>query len=90
MCLAVPGKVVECSGDEAVVDLQGNTLRVSKILTPEVGTGDWVLVHAGFTIAQLDEAEALQTWDYLRQVLGDGATEAGPEADVGQSGERGV
>ena len=90
MCLAVPGKVIECSGDEAVVDLQGNTLRVSKILTPEVGTGDWVLVHAGFAIAQLDEAEALETWDYLRQVLGDGATEAGPEADVGRPGERGV
>jgi hydrogenase expression/formation protein HypC len=83
MCLAVPGKVIECSGDEAVVDLQGNTLRVSKVLTPEVGTGDWVLVHAGFAIAQLDEAEALETWDYLRQVLGDGATEAG-------MGERGV
>jgi hydrogenase expression/formation protein HypC len=90
MCLAVPGKVIECSGDDAVVDMQGNTLRVSKILTPEAAAGDWVLVHAGFTIAQLDEAEALQTWDYLRQVLGDGTTEAGPEADVGRAGEHAV
>ncbi len=71
MCLAVPGKVVECDGDQAVIDLQGNTLRVSKLLTPEVGPGDWVLVHAGFTIAQLDEREARETWDYLSQALDD-------------------
>lgn len=71
MCLAVPAKVVECRGDEAIVDLQGNTLCVSKILTPEAGVGDWVLVHAGFAISQLDEAEARETWDYLRQVIGE-------------------
>jgi hydrogenase expression/formation protein HypC len=71
MCLAVPAKVVQCDGDQAVVDLQGNTLQVSKLLTPEANEGDWVLVHAGFAIAQLDEAEARETWDYLRQALGD-------------------
>ncbi len=71
MCLAVPGKVIECRGDEAVVDLQGSTLRVSKVLTPEADVGAWVLVHAGFAIAQLDEREALETWDYLRQAFGD-------------------
>jgi hydrogenase expression/formation protein HypC len=70
MCLAVPGKVVECNGDEAVVDLQGNLLKVSKILTPEVGVGGWVLIHAGFAIAQLEEKEAHETWEYLRQALG--------------------
>ena len=69
MCLAVPGKVIECRGDEAVVDLQGSTLRVSRVLTPEADVGSWVLVHAGFAIAQLDEREALETWDYLRQIL---------------------
>lgn len=70
MCLAVPGQVIECNGDEAVVDLQGNTLKVSRILTPEAGAGDWVLVHAGFAITQLDQHEAQETWDYLRQALG--------------------
>lgn len=69
MCLAVPGKVIRCNGDDAVVDLQGNTLKVSRILTPQVNTGDWVLVHAGFAITQLDEQEARETWDYLRQAL---------------------
>ena len=71
MCLAVPGKIIEQSGEEATVDLQGNRLKVSTALTPEVVVGDWVLVHAGFAITQLDEAEARETWEYLRQVLGD-------------------
>lgn len=71
MCLAVPGKILERRGEEAVVDMQGNRLTVSTILTPEAAEADWVLVHAGFAIARLDEREALETWDYLRQALGD-------------------
>jgi hydrogenase expression/formation protein HypC len=69
MCLAVPGKVIDKAADEATVDLQGNRLKVSLVLTPEAAVGDWVLVHAGFAISQLDEQEARETWDYLRQVL---------------------
>src|SRR5512136_112409 len=83
MCLAVPGKVLECTGDEAVVDLQGNTLRVSRVLTPDAAPGDWVLIHAGFTITRLDEAEARETWDYLRQTLGDDALQSEPPAPAG-------
>ena len=71
MCLAVPAQVVDCSGDEATVNLQGNKLKISKIMTPGVARGDWVLVHAGFAIAQLDEADARETWDYLRQAFPD-------------------
>ena len=77
MCLAVPAKIIERDGDEAIVDLQGNSLRVSTILTPEAGCGDWVLVHAGFAIAQLDEADAQETWGYLRQAFPELAAEAG-------------
>jgi hydrogenase expression/formation protein HypC len=80
MCLAVPGKVIERQDDEATVDLQGNRLKVSTALTPEVGVGDWVLVHAGFAITQLDEQEALETWDYLQQVLADPAEHTNHEA----------
>jgi hydrogenase expression/formation protein HypC len=71
MCLAVPGRIIECRDDEITVDMQGNRVRASRLLTPEAGVGDWVLVHAGFAISQLDEADALQTWDYLRQALGE-------------------
>jgi hydrogenase expression/formation protein HypC len=66
MCLAVPGRIIACDDAEALVDLQGNRLRISKVLTPEAGVGHWVLVHAGFAITTLDEQDALETWDYLR------------------------
>jgi len=80
MCLAVPGKVMERDGDQAVVDLQGNRLTVSTMLTPEAGPGDWVLIHAGFAITQLEEKDALETWEYLQAVCGDAIGEA-PEFD---------
>lgn len=66
MCLAVPGIIVEVRGDDAVVDMQGNRVSVSRSLTPEAGVGTWVLVHAGFAIATVTEADARETWDYLR------------------------
>lgn len=67
MCLAVPGRLVEVEGSEAVVDLDGIRRRVSTMLLaepPEVG--DWVIVHVGFAISLLDPAEAEATLDLLR------------------------
>jgi len=88
MCLAVPAKVIECDGDEAVVDLQGSTMRVSRVLTPDANVGAWVLVHAGFAISQLDEQEAKETWDYLQEVLTP-PEEAGDRSEGGSdSGEQ--
>jgi hydrogenase expression/formation protein HypC len=66
MCLAVPGKLVSREGEEAVVDLQGNRLKVSVILTPDAKIGGWVLVHAGFAISEIEEQDALETWSYLK------------------------
>ena len=68
MCLAVPGKIIACENNEAVLDLQGNRIRVSTLLTPEAGVGDWVLAHAGFAISTLSEADALETWQWLKQM----------------------
>jgi hydrogenase expression/formation protein HypC len=82
MCLAVPGKIIEQHEGEAVVDLQGNRLKVSTALTPEAGIGDWVLVHAGFAITQLDEAEARETWDYLQQAFGDSLGQPAGDEDT--------
>ena len=48
-------------------DLGAATLRLSLALTPEARVGDWVLVHAGFAIQRLSEADAYQTWDDLEQ-----------------------
>lgn len=73
MCLAVPGKIIAIRTDaamvgaQATIDFQGSRLEVSLAMTPEARPGDWVLVHAGFALNVLDETEALETWDYLRQ-----------------------
>lgn len=68
MCLAVPAKIVEQNGADAVVDLNGNRVPVSTVLTPEAVLDDWVLVHAGFAIQRLSAVEAAETWDLLREV----------------------
>jgi hydrogenase expression/formation protein HypC len=76
MCLAVPGKIIDApraGGDAdvenvATVDFQGTRAEVSLVLTPQARPGDWVLVHAGFALQMLDEAQALETWRYLEQV----------------------
>ena len=81
MCLAVPGKIVEVTqspddpitGRVAVVDMQGSRIETSLAMTPEAGEGDWVLVHAGFALSVLDEAEAKETWETLKMALGDDA-----------------
>ncbi|MFT3785719.1 MAG: HypC/HybG/HupF family hydrogenase formation chaperone [Tepidisphaeraceae bacterium] len=65
MCLAVPGKVIKVSGDRGIASLHGNEVPISTVLTPDVKSGDWVLVHAGFAIQQLDEAAAAETWKIL-------------------------
>jgi hydrogenase expression/formation protein HypC len=71
MCLAVPGKVIEHADDEAIIDLQGNRIKISTLLTPGVGVGDWVLAHAGYAISRIEEKDALETWDWLRAMSGD-------------------
>jgi hydrogenase expression/formation protein HypC len=62
MCLAVPARIVELEADRAVVDAMGNRWKIRTTLTPEVGLGDIVLIHAGFAITKVDEEEAKETW----------------------------
>jgi len=73
MCLAIPGKLIEVTaaegpavGPNGVVDFQGNRVTVNLAFTPEAEPGNWLLVHAGFAINQLDEDEAREVWDLLR------------------------
>ncbi len=72
MCLGVPGRVVDVSGVEldrrGRVDFVGTVREVSLACVPEAAPGDWVLVHVGFAIATLDEAEALETLGYLSRI----------------------
>jgi hydrogenase expression/formation protein HypC len=58
MCLAVPAKIIEITDMLATVEMSGVNRKVSLMLLPEGGIGDFVLVHAGFAIQKVDEAEA--------------------------------
>ncbi len=72
MCLGIPGKVVEATGDDFMrtgkVDFDGIVKEVSLAYVPEVEVGDYVIVHVGFAITQLDEASAHETLALLRQL----------------------
>ena len=68
MCLAIPARIVELKGDKAVVDAMGNRWRARTTLLPEAKLGDLVLIHAGFAISLVNEEEARQTWDLLKEI----------------------
>ena len=69
MCLAIPAQVREKTGENlAVVDVMGVTRTVSLDLVPDAGMGDWVLVHAGFAIEQVDEQYAMETIEILKSI----------------------
>jgi hydrogenase expression/formation protein HypC len=70
MCLAVPGRIVERLDDmSAKVDFGGVRRTVSVAFTPEADAGDWVLVHVGFALAQVDEEEAQRTLELLAEAF---------------------
>ena len=73
MCLAVPGKLVSVGEEEALqrtgkVSFGGVVKDVSLACLPEAQVGDYVIVHAGMAISRLDEDEANEVFDYLRQI----------------------
>jgi len=69
MCLAVPVQVVSIQGCEAEVDIGGVRRSVSLTLTPEAKVGDYVLLHTGYAISVIDEAEAKETLDILTEMI---------------------
>ncbi len=68
MCLAIPMKIIEVDGVTAVTEVDGVKRRARLDLLPEAGVGDYVLVHAGLAIAQVDAAAAQETLDLLRKL----------------------
>jgi len=73
MCLAVPGLLLDCSGDDPFlrtgrVSFAGIIKSVSLACAPEAKVGDYVLVHVGLAISVIDPEEAARTFGYLRQM----------------------
>ena len=68
MCLGIPVKVIEINRNMAKVELGGLLRDISLDLCPEVSVGDYVLIHTGFAIQRMDEEDAKETLDLLRQM----------------------
>jgi hydrogenase expression/formation protein HypC len=73
MCLAVPGRILSIEGTDPVlragrVDFAGIVKRVNLSYVPDASVGDYVLVHVGFAISTVDEAEARQVFAYLKEM----------------------
>jgi hydrogenase expression/formation protein HypC len=68
VCLGIPGKVIEIEKDVAKVDVGGLLRDVSLDLCPDVSVGEYVLIHTGFAIQKVDEEEAKETLELLRQL----------------------
>jgi hydrogenase expression/formation protein HypC len=92
MCLAVPGRVISLDTRDdtamAEVDFGGVRKDVCLEYLPDVGVGDYVIVHVGFAIQRLDEESALETLSnfeklgVLEEEFGDGFTLAAKQAGM--------
>jgi hydrogenase expression/formation protein HypC len=73
MCLAVPGKIISIAGNDPLlrsgrVNFGGIIKEVNLGYVPEAQVDDYVIVHVGFAISTVDQAEAEQVFEYLRQM----------------------
>ena len=71
MCLAVPGQIQSIQNDElrtGTVSFAGVTKDVCLALVPEASIGDYVIVHVGFAISQIDEQAAKETLSLIEQL----------------------
>jgi hydrogenase expression/formation protein HypC len=69
MCLGIPAKIISLDENrQGEVDYLGTRVKASFVLLEEAKLGDWVIVHAGFAISQMDEEEARETLSLLREL----------------------
>jgi hydrogenase expression/formation protein HypC len=73
MCLAIPGKILEIDESNELmrmgrVDFGGVVRDICLTYVPDAGVGDYVIVHTGFAINQLDEDAAKETLELLAEM----------------------
>ena len=73
MCLAVPGRLLSVTGEDPLarvgrVDFGGIVKEINLAFVPEAQVDDYVLVHVGFALTVIDESEAAQVFEALREM----------------------
>jgi hydrogenase expression/formation protein HypC len=95
MCLGIPGKIVEIYEQGGLmmgkVDFGGVTRETCLAYVPEAQIGDYTLVHVGFALNLLDEQEAQETLELLKEIgsFEDELGFSGPAADAALPGTAG-
>ncbi len=72
MCLGIPGKITEVYRQNDLpmgkVEFGGIIKEVCLVYTPEAQVDEYVLVHVGFALSQIDESEAQEIFSYLEEI----------------------
>jgi len=68
MCLGIPMRIVEISGDEGIVTSGGLKKKANLSLVKGLKPGDYILMHAGFAIEKIKDDEARKTLKALRNL----------------------
>jgi hydrogenase expression/formation protein HypC len=69
MCIAIPSKIVKIENNMATIDVDGAEREASLLLLDDPKIGDYVIVHAGFAIHKIDEADALESLKLMREAI---------------------
>ena len=67
MCLAIPSKIVKIENNVATIDVDGVRRQASLLLVENPEVGDYVIVHAGFAINKINEKDALESLNLIRE-----------------------
>jgi len=73
MCLGIPGEIVTISQDQpdlAMVDVSGvrRKINIGLLEGEPLDPGDWILIHVGFALSKIDEAEAKAALEFLESI----------------------
>lgn len=74
MCLGIPMQIISVDGTTARCSAKGIEREVSLFLLQNrsLNVGDFVMVHVGYAIEQVQEAQALSTWQLHEQMAASG------------------
>ena len=67
MCLAIPSKIVKIENGVGIIDVDGVQRTASLLLVEDAVVGDYVIVHAGFALHKIDEADAMESLRILKE-----------------------
>ena len=67
MCLAIPSKIVKIDNGVGTIDVDGVQRSASLLLVEDAVVGDYVIVHAGFALHKIDEADAMESLRILKE-----------------------